>query len=101
MGVLEEEREQEIENLFLKNDRTLPLPGERKMLQNRPGGWMQMIYYCQMDPPLCSGGPPPCTRFTLPTARERRLSMPETGEKEKDYLFKKLYRLRVITQCLH
>ena len=33
-----------------------------KVLQNRPGGWVggwTMIYYDQMDPPLCSGGAPP------------------------------------------
>ena len=53
-----------------------------------------MIYYYQTDPPLCSGGPPSRTRFTLPTARERHLSMPETGEKERDYLFKELYKLK-------
>ena len=38
-------------------------------------------------PPLCSGGRPPHTRFTLPAARERRLSEAEIGEKERDYLF--------------
>ena len=37
-------------------------------------------------------GVPPHTRFTLPTVRERCLSMPEIGEKEKNYYFKKLYR---------
>ena len=42
-------------------------------------------------------GPPPRTRFALPAARERRLSMPEIGEKEKEYLFKKLYRLSIMT----
>ena len=47
-----------------------------------------------MDPPLWSGGPPPCTRFVLPTARERHLSMTEIGEKERDYLFKELYKLK-------
>ena len=53
-----------------------------------------MIYYYRMDPPLCSGGPPPHTRFTLPATRERHLAMPEIGEKERDYLFKELYRLK-------
>ena len=52
-----------------------------------------MIYYYLMDPPFCFGGPPH-TRFALPTARERRLSMPEIGEKERDYLFKKLHKLK-------
>ena len=56
-----------------------------------------MIYYYRMDPPLCSGGPPTHTRFALPTARERCLSMPEIGEKDRDYLFKKLDRIRVMT----
>ena len=45
-----------------------------------------------MDPPLCYRGPPPHTRFILPATRERRHSMPETGEREKDYLFKELYK---------
>ena len=53
-----------------------------------------MIYYYQMDPPLCCGGPRPCTRFALPTTRERRLSMLEIGEKERNYLFKELYKLK-------
>ena len=55
-----------------------------------------MTNYYRMDLPLCSGGPP-TTRFALPTDRERHLSMPEIGEKERDYLFKKLYMLRVMT----
>ena len=53
-----------------------------------------MIYYYGMVPALCSGDPPPCTRFTLPATRERHLSMTETGEKEGDYLFKELYKLK-------
>ena len=50
-------------------------------------------------PTLVLRGPSPAphTRFALPTARKRRLSMPEIGEKKRDYLFKKLYRLRVMT----
>ena len=47
-----------------------------------------------MDPPLCSGGPPPYTRFALPATRERHLSVPEIGEKERDYLFKEIYKLK-------
>ena len=47
-----------------------------------------------MDPPLCSRGPPPRTRFALPAARKRHLSMPEIGKKERDYLFKELYKLK-------
>ena len=60
------------------------------------GGWgMGMIYYYRMDPPLCSGIHPR-TRFALSATRERHLSMPEIGKKERDYLFKRLYRLRVM-----
>ena len=39
-------------------------------------------------PPLFLWGSPPPTRFTLPASRERCLSMPEIGEKERNYLFK-------------
>ena len=46
-------------------------------------------------PLLLSGSP--CTGFILPTTRELNLSMPEIGEKERKYLFKKLYGLRVMT----
>ena len=53
-----------------------------------------MIYYYPMDPPLSSRGPPPRTRFTMPATGERRLSVPETGEKERDYLFKDLYKFK-------
>ena len=61
--------------------------------QTRGWGWWT-IYCYRMNPPMCSGGPPPCTRFTLPAARKRHLSMPEIGEKERDYLFKELYKLK-------
>ena len=47
-----------------------------------------------MDPLLCSRGLLPRTRFALPTTGERCLSMPEIGEKERDYLFKELYKLK-------
>ena len=47
-----------------------------------------------MHTPLCSGGPPSRTRFALPAARERCLSVLEIGEKERDYLFKELYKLK-------
>ena len=39
-------------------------------------------------------GSSPHTRFTLPTTQERHLSMPEIGEKERDYLFKELHKLK-------
>ena len=48
-------------------------------------------------PTLVLWAPPLHTRFALPATRERRLSMPEIGEKGRNYLFKKLYRLRVMT----
>ena len=41
-----------------------------------------------------------CTRFALPATRERCLSMPEIGEKERDYLFTKLYRLSDLMSSL-
>ena len=47
-----------------------------------------------MDPPLCSRGLPPHTRFALPATRERHLSIPEIGENERDYLFKELHKLK-------
>ena len=40
---------------------------------------------------------PPYIMFPLPAARERHHSVPEIGEKEMNYLFKELYRLRVMT----
>ena len=51
-------------------------------------------YYYHMDPP--SPGVP-CTRFALPAARELQLSMPEIGEKERNYLLKSYTDLRVMT----
>ena len=62
--------------------------------EQTPGRRCEMIYYYWMDPPLCSGGPPPHTRFALPATREKRLSVPEIGEKEREYLFKELYKLK-------
>ena len=51
-------------------------------------------------PPFLQGPPPP-TGFTLPTARERCLSMAEIGEKERNYLFKSYTDLRVMTYYLY
>ena len=62
-----------------------------------PGGGVNDILLLNGPPPSAPGGLCPHTRFALPAARERCLSMPETGEKERNYLFKKLYRLRVMT----
>ena len=46
-------------------------------------------------PPLLLGSP--CIKFTLPAARKLQLSMPEIGEKERNYLFKSYTNLRVMT----
>ena len=53
------------------------------LLQNRPGGVNDILL--PKGSPFFSGGPHLPTRFTLPAARERCLSMPETGEKERNY----------------
>ena len=52
-----------------------------------------MIYYYRKDSPFLSLEVPPHTHTHLlgskcPPPEERRLSMPETGEKERNYLFK-------------
>ena len=61
------------------------------VLQNRwGGGWFTINYY-RKDPPFLSLGFPPHTHLLgskCPPPEERRLSMPETGEKERHYLFK-------------
>ena len=57
------------------------------LLQNRQVGFT--IYYYGKDPPFLSLRIPP-NRHPLgsqcPPPEERRLSMPETGEKERNYL---------------
>ena len=71
------------------------MAGKANLLQNRPGVEAAEPYtFTEMTHPCAPGGPPPCTRFTFPAVRERCLSMPEIGEKERDYLFKKLYKLK-------
>ena len=59
--------------------------------QTGGGGWFT-IYYDRKDPPFLSLGIPPPHTYLLgskcPPPGERRLSMPETGEKERNYLFK-------------
>ena len=67
------------------------------LLQNRPGpGGVNNILLPKGLPPLSLWGPPllgsPC-----PPPEERYLSMPETGEKERNYLFKSYTDLRVMT----
>ena len=61
------------------------------VLQNRRGGGFP-IYYYRKDPRFLSLGVPPHThtptRFAMPMARGKTFSMPETGEKERNYLFK-------------
>ena len=52
------------------------------------GGLGWTIYYHQKDPPFLSGGPPHLLGLPCPPPEERLLSMPETGEKERNYLFK-------------
>lgn len=65
------------------------------LLQNRPGvGLAGERYTITEWTPLVPGGRPPRTRFALPAARERGLSVPEAGEKDRDYLFKELYELK-------
>ena len=56
-------------------------------------GWMVQDKLLQKGSPLSvSGGsfpPRPPARFEMPArGKERRLSMPETGEKERNCLFK-------------
>ena len=61
-----------------------------EVLQSK-GGWFTINYY-RKDPPFLSLEVPPPTTHLLgsqcPPPEERRLSMPETGEKERNCLFK-------------
>ena len=62
------------------------------LLQSK-GGRVVHDKLLQKGPPLSvSGGPPPThthlLRSKCPLPEERRLSMPETGEKERNHLFK-------------
>ena len=47
-----------------------------------------MIYYYGKDPPFLPGVPPNLLGSPCPPPEDRHLSMPETGEKERNYLFK-------------
>ena len=68
------------------------------VLQNRPGGEEVNDILLPNGPTLVlRGSPHQRTRLALPAPRERCFSMPEIGEKERDYLFKEFYRLRVTT----
>ena len=62
-------------------------PVKRECYRTDPGGMNNIL--------LPNG--PPHSRFALPATRERCLSMPEIGEKERNYLFKEIYRLGVMT----
>ena len=62
---------------------------QAKVLQSRPGGGHDKLL--QKGSPLSvSGGPPNTHLLGLKCSppEERHLSMPETGEKERNYLFK-------------
>ena len=53
-------------------------------------GWLTINYY-RKDSPFLSLEVPPHTHLLglqCPLPEERRLSMPESGEKERNYLFK-------------
>ena len=47
-----------------------------------------MIYYYQKDPPFSLGVHPHLLGSLCQLPEERCLSMPEIGEKERNYLFK-------------
>ena len=56
------------------------------LLQNR---WGRVELYTIMErTPIISGGAPWPTRFTFPISREKTSLNAETGEKERNYLFK-------------
>ena len=46
-----------------------------------------MIYYYQKDPRFFSRGSSPILGSLFPLPEERHLSMPEIGDKERNYLF--------------
>ena len=61
-----------------------------KLLQSKGRGWFMINYY-RKDSPSVSGGSFPHAHLLgskCPPPEERRLSMPETGEKERNCLFK-------------
>ena len=57
------------------------------LLQNRQGEGVYNILLPK-GPPFLSGGPPHLLGSLCPLPEERCLSMPEIGEKERNYLFK-------------
>ena len=61
------------------------------MLQSRRRGWFTINYYRKDSPFLSLDVPSPHAHLLgsqCPPPDERRLSMPETGEKERNCLFK-------------
>ena len=75
--------------LGLQEDKLLLAPsGGSVTKQTRGGGGGERYTITERTPHFLPGGSPPPTRFALPSARERHLSMPEIGEKERNYLFK-------------
>ena len=78
-----------------------PGPGHGvALLQSSVVGWFTINYYRKDSPFLSLEGPPPHAHLLgskgLPP-EEGRLSIPETGEKERDCLFKSYTNLRVMT----
>ena len=61
---------------------------EQKVLQNRPRGRGVNDVLLPKDPPFFTGGPPHILGSLGLLPEERHLSMPEIGEKERNYLFK-------------
>ena len=61
------------------------------VLQSKGRGWFTINYYRKDLPLSVSGGSPPHTHLLgskCPLPKERCLSMPETVEKARNYLFK-------------
>ena len=70
-----------------------------KMLQSKRVGVVHNKLLQKGSPFSVSGSSPPHTHLVgskCPPPEERRLSMPEIGEKERNYLFKGYTNLRVM-----
>ena len=77
--------------LGLNPSANLPLQPRLLLLQSRGWGWFTINYYRKDLPLFFLWGSPPHTHLLgspclLP--EERHLSVPETGEKERNYIFK-------------
>ena len=69
----------------------LSLHGHQKLLQSKGRRWFTINYYRKDSPFLSLEVPPPHAHLLgskCPPPEERLLSMPETGEKERNCLFK-------------